>query len=117
MCMLRPCTCDQLKFTAALYMYFYSWFVNCIMLCTCYINNYTKYTIIIICTLDEWGELARHQRSLTHHSRFSRLGIQCSIFPQFFLFFLSHCGCSLSKPLWLFIVQAIVAAHVLSHCG
>ena len=51
-----------------------------------------KYTIfIIIWTLDEWGELASHQRSLTHHSRFSRLGIQCSIFPYF------------SKPLWLLI--------------
>ena len=26
---------------------------------------------------DEWGELAGHKRSLTHHTQISRLGIQC----------------------------------------
>ena len=41
-----------------------------------------------------------HQRSLTHHSRLSSLGLQCSIFTSNFL---SHCGCSFSKPLWLLI--------------
>ena len=25
-----------------------------------------------------WGELASHKRSSTHHSQFSRLGIQCA---------------------------------------
>ena len=33
-------------------------------------------------------------KSLTHRSRFSRLGIQCSIFTLY---------CEVSKPMWLLI--------------
>ena len=63
---LRPCTCDQLKFTAALY--FTSLFVSCIIFM--YLYYYYR-------TLDEWEELSSHQRSLIYMYHLQQLHCLC----------------------------------------
>ena len=45
--------------------------------------------------LDEWGELASHHHSLTHHSQISRLGIRCLriyLFIMVSILRLYYCG-------------------------
>ena len=71
---------------------------------------HTIFIIIIIWIRNEWEEVATHQRSLAHHSQFSRLGIciQCYILT---LNFLRHCGHLFSKPL---IFKAKVAVLIFS---
>ena len=58
--------------------------------------------LVRVWALDVWGELD-HQRSLTHHSQFSRLGIQCPtfIYVMFGRSGLNEVGFFLKIPIWL----------------
>ena len=56
-----------------MYMYMQMYIHIYLYLHCCKVHSYS----LMWMALDEWGELASHQRSLTHHSQISRLRIQC----------------------------------------
>ena len=63
----------------------------------CWMFLFGVCSFVLVEPVGEWGEFASNKRSLTHHSRLSRLSTHMEVYTKSFVqrysIYLSHCGC------------------------